>query len=143
MPSYTRDELVDAYHSFVSVQQAQDWSAYCDVFTEDAVYVEHALGTFEGRDAIRDWLVPVMKPLVGWEYPTLWTAYGDDFVVFGWDNTMPTPAGDDGVYRFTGVTKIDYAGNGKWGRQEDTYNNEEMKEVLGRWLAAGGSLGAG
>ncbi len=142
MSSYTREELAEAFGRYLAVQQAQDWSAYCDVFTEDAVYVEHALGTFEGREAIREWLVPVMEPLVGWEYPMLWTAYGDDFVVFGWGNTMPTPPGDDGVYTFTGVTKIDYAGNDKWSRQEDTYNNEEMKEVLGRWLAAGGKLGA-
>ena len=110
-------------------------------FTDDAVYVEHALGTFEGREAIREWLVPCMAPLIGWEYPTLWVAYGEDLVAFGWDNIMPTPPGDTGTYSFTGVTKIDYAGNNLWRRQEDTYNNEEMKEVLGRWLAAGGQFG--
>jgi hypothetical protein len=142
MVTHTRDELVEAYERYVEVGQAQDWSAYCDLFTDDAVYVEHALGTFEGREAIRAWLVPVMEPLVGWEYPTLWTAFGDDFVVFGWGNTMPSPDGDSNVYSFTGVTKIDYAGAGLWCRQEDIYNNEEMKEVLGRWLAAGGKLGA-
>jgi ketosteroid isomerase-like protein len=141
MTTHTRDELEAAFADFSAKQKAQDWSAYCDVFTDDAVYVEHALGTFEGRDAIREWLVPCMAPLVGWVYPTLWVAYGDDFVVFGWDNVMPTPAGDTGTYSFAGVTKIDYAGDGRWSRQEDTYNNEEMKAVLGRWLAAGGTLG--
>ena len=142
MATYTRDELEAAFASFLEVQRAQDWDAYCDVFTDDAVYVEHALGTYEGREAIRAWLVPVMAPLVGWEYPTSWTAFGADFVVFGWGNVMPTPAGDPGTYSFTGVTKIDYAGGHRWSRQEDTYNNEEMKEVLDRWLAAGGRLGA-
>lgn len=141
MAAYTRDELERAFASFLDMQKAQDWNAYCDVFTDDAVYVEHALGTFEGRDAIRAWLVPVMEPLVGWEYPTLWTAYGDDFVVFGWGNAMPAPTGDENRYSFNGVTKLDYAGGNKWRRQEDTYNNEEMKDVLGRWFAAGGKLG--
>jgi hypothetical protein len=141
MTTYSRDDLEAAFAMFSETQKAQDWSAYCEVFTDDAVYVEHALGTYEGRDAIRDWLVPCMAPLVGWEYPTLWVAYGDDFVVFGWDNVMPTPTGDNGTYSFAGVTKIDYAGDNRWRRQEDTYNNEEMKEVLGRWLAAGGRLG--
>jgi hypothetical protein len=141
MTTVPRDELVAAFDRYTIVQQAQDWDAYCDVFTDDAVYVEHALGTFVGRDAIRAWLVPVMEPLVGWEYPRLWTAFGDDFVVFGWGNVMPTPAGDDGTYSFEGVTKIDYAGNDQWSRQEDTYNNEEMMDVLGRWMAAGGKLG--
>jgi hypothetical protein len=143
MGTYSREELAKAFASFLETQRAQDWDAYCDVFTDDAVYVEHALGTFEGRDAIREWLVPVMEPLVGWEYPLLWTAYGDDFVVFGWGNAMPPPPGDTNVYSFDGITKIDYAGGNRWSRQEDTYTNEEMKEVLGRWLAAGGRLGAG
>lgn len=141
MTTFTRAELESAYTAFAEQQKTQDWDAICDVFTDDAVYVEHALGTFEGRDAIRAWLVPCMAPLVGWEYPTLWVAYGDDFVVFGWDNVMPTPDGDDGTYSFAGITKIDYAGDNLWKRQEDTYNNEEMKEVLGRWLKAGGKLG--
>lgn len=142
MTTYSRAELEAAYAAFAEQQRTQDWDAICNVFTDDAVYVEHALGTFEGRDAIREWLVPCMAPLVGWEYPTSWVAYGDDFVVSGWDNVMPAPPGDPATYSFAGVTKIDYAGNNLWSRQEDTYNNEEMKEVLGRWLAAGGQLGA-
>jgi len=142
MAAYSRDELASAFTAMREIQHAQDWSAYCDVFTDDAVYVEHALGTFEGREAIREWLVPVMEPLVGWEYPELWKAFGGDFVVFGWSNVLPTPVDDDGRYEFVGVTKLDYAGDGKWRRQEDIYNNEEMKDVLGRWLAAGGRLGS-
>jgi len=140
MGTFTTDELAAAFQEFLVVQAAQDWDAYCDVFTDDAVYVEHALGTYEGRDAIRAWLVPVMEPLEGWEYPTLWTTYGDDKVAFGWSNQMPSPEGDDTVYAFGGVTVLDYAGDGRWSKQEDIYNNEEMKDVLGRWLAAGGKL---
>jgi len=140
MGTYTTDELAAAFDDFLVVQRAQDWDAYCEVFTDDAVYVEHALGTYEGRDAIRAWLVPVMEPLVGWEYPTLWTTYGDDKVAFGWSNRMPAPDGDASVYEFGGVTVLDYAGGGRWSKQEDIYNNEEMKDVLARWLAAGGKL---
>jgi ketosteroid isomerase-like protein len=141
MTTYSRDELEAAYGAFAAQQKTQDWNAICDdLYTDDAVYVEHALGTFEGREAIRAWLVPCMEPLVGWEYPTTWVAYGDGIVAFGWDNIMPTPVGDDGTYSFAGVTKIDYAGDNRWCRHEDTYNNEEMKDVLGRWLAAGGKL---
>jgi len=141
MTTYDRAELEAAYADFAALQQTQDWNAICDrLYTDDAVYVEHALGTFEGREAIRAWLVPCMAPLVGWEYPTTWVAYGEDFVVLGWDNVMPTPDGDDGTYSFAGVTKIDYAGGNRWSRHEDIYNNEEMKEVLGRWMQAGGTL---
>ncbi|MCP6756365.1 nuclear transport factor 2 family protein, partial [Klebsiella pneumoniae] len=84
MTTYDRAELEAAYADFAALQQTQDWNAICDrLYTDDAVYVEHALGTFEGREAIRAWLVPCMAPLVGWEYPTTWVAYGEDFVVLG------------------------------------------------------------
>ena len=62
------------------------------------------MGTFVGREAIREWLVPVMAPLVGWEYPTKWILVGDDRAVHYWDNIMPTPAGDSGTYLFSGIT---------------------------------------
>ena len=138
---FTDEELEAAYQASRPSQDANDWDAYCDLFTEDAVYVEHELGTFVGRDAIRAWLVPVMAPLVGWEYPVHWHLVGDGRVVSYWENVMPTPAGDDGHYSFFGMTVLTYAGDGKWSRQEDMYNGKEMEATLHRWLAAGGTLG--
>ena len=41
----------------VEVGKTWDWASYADVFTEDATYVEHALGNMAGRDAIREWIV--------------------------------------------------------------------------------------
>ena len=55
--SYSREELVAAHDHFIAVSRgAQDsgqWEQYCDLFTEDAVYVEHFLGTYHGRDEIK------------------------------------------------------------------------------------------
>ena len=42
-----------------------DWDDFADNFTEDAVYVEHAFGTFRGRDEIRAWSVPTMTTFPG------------------------------------------------------------------------------
>ena len=53
-------EVEAAFEVNRRTQERDDWDAYADLFTEDAVYVEHELGTFEGREAIRAWLVPVM-----------------------------------------------------------------------------------
>ena len=57
---YSRAELEEA---FVAYQEAGavagrtgDWAAWADQFTEDAVYVEHHYGRFEGREAIRAWI---------------------------------------------------------------------------------------
>ena len=43
------------------IGQSWDWSRYADMFTEDATYVEHAMGNLSGRESIRDWIVSTMK----------------------------------------------------------------------------------
>jgi ketosteroid isomerase-like protein len=138
---FSDEELEAAFEANRLTQERDDWDAYCDLFTEDAVYVEHELGTFEGRDAIRQWLVPVMAPLVGWEYPIHWHLVGDGKVVTYWENVMPSPPGDDRRHSFFGISVLTYGGDGKWSRQEDVYNGKEMEAAMKQWLEAGGTLG--
>ncbi len=58
-------------------QDADDWAGFGLTFTEDAVYHEHHYGVFRGRQAILDWLVPVMLAMrVPWALPALWTRAG-------------------------------------------------------------------
>ncbi len=142
MSQFTHEELEAAFEASRLPQERDDWDGYCDLFTDDAVYVEHELGTFAGQDAIRAWLVPVMAPLVGWEYPVHWHLVGDDKVVSYWENVMPTPPGDERRHSFFGITVMTYAGDGRWSRQEDVYNGKEMDAAIKEWLAAGGTLGA-
>jgi uncharacterized protein (TIGR02246 family) len=144
MAGYDRAEIERHVGHYVDMQAVQDWSAYCDIFTEDAVYVEHAMGTFEGREAIREWLVPCMEPLVGWEYPIQWTMIDEHSgrVVAYWLNVLPNPDGRAEPYQFAGVSVLDYAGDGRWSRQEDIYNMKECEAVMADWFAAGGTLGA-
>jgi len=144
MAGYDRAEIEQHVRRYVEMQAVQDWSAYCDQFTDDAVYIEHAMGTFEGRDAIREWLVPCMEPLVGWEYPIQWTMIDEAAgrVVAKWLNVLPNPDGRAEPYQFAGVTILDYAGDGRWCRQEDIYNMKECEAVMAEWFAAGGELGA-
>jgi hypothetical protein len=138
---FTDEELEAAFEANQRVQEADDWDAYCDLFTDEAVYVEHELGTFEGRDAIRAWLVPTMAPLVGWQYPIHWHLVGDGRIVTYWENVMPTPDGDDRRHSFFGMTVLSYAGDGKFSRQEDIYNGKEMDAAVAGWLEAGGTFG--
>jgi SnoaL-like domain len=138
MSTYSDAEVERELLAFLEIQHAQEWDRMCDFFTADATYVEHAMGTFVGREPIREWLVPCMAPLVGWEYPTKWYLVGGGRAVHYWDNIMPTPQGQDGTFLFSGVTVLDYAGDGLWSREEDIYNEVEMNDVLQAWLAAGG-----
>jgi uncharacterized protein (TIGR02246 family) len=144
MATFTRDEIDAAFQDYLRVQRAQDWGAFADVFTEDAVYVEHEMGTFRGRENIREWLVPTMAPLVGWEYPTQWSAIDETEarVVFYWLNVLPNPDGRAEPYQFAGITILIYAGNGLWSYEEDIYNMKECEAVMADWFAAGGQLGS-
>jgi ketosteroid isomerase-like protein len=141
--TFTRDEIDAAFQDYIRLQAEQDWSGYCDIFTDDAVYVEHEMGTFEGRQAIHDWLVPTMEPLVGWEYPIQWYVIDEDAgrAVCYWLNILPNVDGRTAPYQFAGVTILTYAGDAKWSRQEDIYNMKECEAVMADWFAAGGKLG--
>ena len=74
MGQFTRDELEEAFAAYqrasATAGATGDWSAWADIFTEDATYVEHHYGRMEGREAIRvisrDAVnVPVQEPLPG------------------------------------------------------------------------------
>ena len=51
MGRWSRAELEKAFHDYqdavVDVGKTWDWASYADHFTEDAEYVEHALGNMD------------------------------------------------------------------------------------------------
>ena len=60
MAKYTRLELEDALRIYNEARdkasETGDWSIWADVFTDDAGYIEHVYGRFQGKAAIRDWI---------------------------------------------------------------------------------------
>ncbi len=65
MATFTLDEIREAYENFKRVSDecgaSADYDAFADLFTEDCVYVEHVFGEMHGREAVRQWIVPLMK----------------------------------------------------------------------------------
>ena len=65
MASFPLDELRTAYEDLLRVSEecaaAGDFNAYAELFTEDCTYVEHVFGEMHGREAVREWIVPLMK----------------------------------------------------------------------------------
>lgn len=140
MADFERSEVEDAYQRFVAAGETGDWNAWADLHSEDGTWVEHHLGTFVGREAIRRAIVDVMKPVPMMSFPIEWHIIeGNRVVYYPWQ-VFPDPTGGDALYRFGCVTIIDYAGDGLWSRQEDIYNPNEANEVIKRWIAAGGKL---
>ncbi len=42
------------------MRHSGEWRDWADLFTEDAVYLEHTFGTFHGPDEIYEWIAPLM-----------------------------------------------------------------------------------
>lgn len=140
---YTRTELVEAFEAYEAAGrlagETGDWATWADHFTEDAVYVEHLFGRFEGREAIRDWISTTMT-----EFPnSAFTSFPIGWAVFdearGWVvcevwNRLADP-GDGTVFEAANFTKLVYAGDGRWSYEEDVYNPQTMADAVQGWLA--------
>jgi len=116
-----------------------DWAAYVDDFTEDVEYVEHAFGTMHGKDAVRAWVVKTMSAFPGrimTGFPIAWTVIDPAIgrIVCEIRNPMPDP-GDGTVFDEPNITILDYAGDGKWSRQEDVYNPLRFHAMTKQWAA--------
>lgn len=140
MSTYSRDEVEAAYQNFVTAGNTGDWSAWADLHSEDGVWVERHLGTFNGREEIRAAILKVMKPVPMMEFPVQWHVIeGNRVVYYPWQ-VMPDPKGGDEDYRFGCITILEYAGDGLFSYQEDLYNPSEGQSVIGRWIKDGGKL---
>ncbi len=121
MSTYSRDELEQAFRVYWRTGACgEDWNAWANLFTEDCTYFEHWYGLMHGREAVRAWIVPVMA-----KYLEIYTAYEWHVidaergrVVFYVQNRRDHPGGK-GTIDFPGVSIIEYAGNGRWKREED------------------------
>jgi len=118
---FTRDEIEQAFRTYWRTGAVgEDWDAWADLFSEDAEYVEHVLGNLKGREAIRAWIKPIMA-----QYGEIYTAYEwhsvdaeAGRVMVYMQNRRDHPSGS-GAIDFPGITILDYAGDGRWRREED------------------------
>ena len=117
-----------------------DWKSWADLFTEDAQYVEHYLGSFIGREQISQWITSTMK-----EYPNIslwmewWAIEGDRVALYIWNN-LPDPTGTGKRYGFPNTTYLRYAGDGLWDYEEDFYNPVDAERVWQEWFNDGGRI---
>lgn len=141
--TYSREELAAAHDHLIALsvaaQGSGQWDEYCELFTEDALYVEHFLGTYHGRDEIKQWLIPAMTAWPQMRFPVKWRTFNeeDGLVVFAVGNDMPEVDGN-GPYSVPSWTLLEYAGNNQWSREEDIYNPDAMLKMLSRWCDAAG-----
>lgn len=129
--------FLDYQRTVEDIATTGEWTRFADLFTEDADYVEHALGTFKGREEIRAWIVKTMTSFPGCEmtaFPVTWSVLDAEQgrVVCEINNPMRDP-GDGSQHGATNITILDYAGDGLWSREEDVYNPQTFADMTREW----------
>jgi hypothetical protein len=141
---FSREELQQAHDHFVEVAgrcaAANEWREWADLFTDDAVYVEHCFGRFEGPEQIFDWITRTMAEWPNSEmtsFPHEWCVCDEEK---GWWickilNRFRDP-GDGQVYEEANLTVLHYAGDMKFSYEEDAYNPTNFGPVVSAWMKA-------
>jgi hypothetical protein len=138
---FSAEEISEAYAALhAKVQQyaaSGDWTEFADSFTEDAVYVEHAFGTFRGREEIRAWSMRTMTSFPGGVmtgFPLAWQVVDvpTSRLICEVRNLMPDP-GDGTALEEPNLTIVTYAGDGLFSREEDVYNPLRFARMATRW----------
>lgn len=151
MGTWTREELEDAFDRYQQVAaeagRSGDWGPWADLFTEDATYVEHHYGRFEGREAIRAWITETMSTFPGSampDFPVRWHVVDEErgWVVCEVLNRMEDP-GDGSIHEAPNITILHYAGDGRWSYEEDVYNPAHFGTMLAGWSARRAELAGG
>jgi hypothetical protein len=144
MGEFSRDEIEQAYAHYRATAAAAGasgrWDAWADLFTEDAVYIEHLYGRFEGREAIRTWISTTMGEPLNREmtdFPADWWVIDEDrgWVVCAVWNRMQD-IGDGQLHQAINWSLLKYAGDSQWSYEEDIYNVSEFADMIKGYLDA-------
>jgi hypothetical protein len=144
MAGWTRAELETAFTGYQQqvreAQKTRNWTLFADMFTPDALYVEHAYGTMRGTDQIRDWVISTMTSAPGrWMvgFPPAWHVIDEERgrIVCEIRNIMSDP-GDGSVHEASNLTILGYAGDGLFDYEEDVYNPARFVTMVEGWAQA-------
>jgi hypothetical protein len=140
------DEAFTTYQQRgLEAASTHDWNAWADQFTEDATYIEHLYGSFDGREAIRSWITRTMTTFPGVRMPVFpidWHVVDEErgWIVCSIANRMQDP-GDGSVHEASNLTVLHYAGGGLWSYEEDVYNPADFMTMIQGWCRRADELG--
>jgi limonene-1,2-epoxide hydrolase len=132
---HSHTEVRAAVDAYVEVRRKIEageatWLDLAAFFTDDAVYVDPAWGRIQGIEEIRSFLVESMRGLEDWRFPIRFAAIEGDEVVTVWDQVLPGERPDGRGFRQTGVSLLQYAGDGRFSFEEDLLNMTHVLEDL-------------
>ena len=138
MGAYGHDEIERAFRRYWHTGAVcENWDAWVDLFSEDALYVDHVLGTIRGREAIRA-LIRSIVTQFGERYAVYeWHVVDDESsrVVFYMQNRRDHPSGI-GTIDFPEISILQYAGDGRWSHEEDFWALPAAQAALREYAEA-------
>ncbi len=148
---WSRHELETAFQHYQDeVEKAcatRNWDLFAALFTEDATYVEHAYGNFEGREAIRVWITKTMTAdFPGTEmphFPIEWYVVDEERgrIICEVFNQL-ADLGDGKRHGASNITILTYAGDNQWSSEEDVYNPMTFLRAVRRYCRAAREQGS-
>jgi hypothetical protein len=119
-PEPERREVEAAFQHFWTIGNLDEtWIPWTELFTEDVRYIEHIYGEMRGRAAVRKWIDELMVQNRDVHAVIDWYMIRGRRVVVNMQNRYynPDPAG--APFDFPGITILEYAGEGRFGYEED------------------------
>lgn len=125
---FSRSEIEEAFrHYFLTGPVYEDWIAWSQLFTDDAVYYDHFYGRFRGPSEIQPFLESTMGFASHVYTALVWYNIDGDQIVWKGLNRADNPEPGGKPFEFPSLQIIHYAGDGKWSSEEDWWIMSEMK----------------
>ena len=126
---YSRDEIEEAFrHYFLTGPVLEDWVAWSQLFSDDAVYFDHFYGRFRGPEEIQKFLESTMGFAPHVYSPLEWYNLDGNRIVYKVWNRADNPDPGGPPAEFPSLQIIEYAGDGRWSSEEDWWLVREMKQ---------------
>jgi len=138
-----RAELEATFAEFVrradEAASTGDWTAWSEMFTDDAHYEEPTYGEFHGRTAIHEWMSATMATSPGADtvsFPVHWHVVDEQrgTVVARFGNRLRDP-GDGSVHEPWNLAVLTWGGGGRWAGEEDVYDMGRFAAEVMAWMA--------
>ena len=133
----TRDEVEAAFQRFWTLGNLdENWAEWPSLLTEDVHYIEHIYGEMRGRAAVTKWITELMANHRDVHAVIDWYMIRGRRVVVNMQNRYynPDPAG--APFDFAGITILEYAGDGRFGYEEDYWCVRTAKQCHVAFQAA-------
>ncbi len=135
MKTFSADEILETHRRHVNIRNRIDagelwWDALGEFFTENATFIDPAWGRIDGLENITRFWLKSMAGLEDWSFPHEWEAIDGNYLITGWQNRLPGRRADGSYYQAPGMSRMLYAGNGKFSHEHDLLNMTHVMELI-------------